>query len=111
MAEQQDNGGNGNGFSHQVERKALRHIRARREQHSVWFGLGMFGLIGWSIAVPTLGGIALGIWLDEHWPGEVSWTLTLLFAGLMLGCVNAWRWVKHEGNNHQGQGSGHEGEE
>jgi ATP synthase protein I len=30
---------------------------------------------------PILGGVALGLWLDRRWPGEVSWTLTLLLAG------------------------------
>jgi ATP synthase protein I len=44
--------------------------------------LGMMGLIGWSVAVPTLLGAALGIWLDKHHPGKHSWTLALLVAGL-----------------------------
>jgi ATP synthase protein I len=84
-------------FSRRVGQKALRRLRARRERgHSIWFGLGMFGLIGWSIAVPTLAGIALGIWIDHHWPGRVSWTLTLLFVGIALGCINAWRWIQRE---------------
>jgi ATP synthase protein I len=84
-------------FSRKVERKAQRHLRAtRHQQRSVWFGLGMFGLVGWSIAVPTVAGIALGIWLDRQWSGQISWTLTMLFLGLGLGCINAWRWVKHE---------------
>jgi ATP synthase protein I len=84
-------------FSRQVGQKARRRLRAQREAgHSIWFGLGMFGLIGWSIAVPTLAGIALGVWIDRHWPGQVSWTLTLLFVGIVLGCINAWRWIQRE---------------
>ena len=62
----------------------------------VWFGLGMMGLIGWSVAVPTLLGAALGIWLDKHHPGKHAWTLALLVAGLVIGCLNAWRWVAKE---------------
>jgi ATP synthase protein I len=62
----------------------------------VWFGLGMSGLVGWSVAVPTLGGIMLGIWLDRHHPAGFSWTLTLLFAGLIIGCANAWYWVAQQ---------------
>lgn len=82
----------------EVGRKAARKLRARNEQNrNVWFGLGMFGLVGWSVAIPTLAGIALGLWIDRTWPGRVSWTLTLLFVGLVLGCLNAWRWVKREG--------------
>ena len=37
----------------------------------VWFGLGMMGLIGWSVIVPTLLGAALGIWLGQHHPGNI----------------------------------------
>ena len=28
-----------------------------------WFGLGMMRLVGWSVAVPTLLGAAIGLWL------------------------------------------------
>jgi ATP synthase protein I len=56
----------------------------------------MFGMVGWSVAVPTLIGIALGIWIDRRWPGRFSWTLMLLFAGLALGCLLAYHWVNRE---------------
>jgi len=80
-----------------VARKAMRKLRAQRtRQRSVLFGLGMFGLIGWSIAIPTLLGIALGIWMDKHFVAHISWTLTLMISGLFFGCLNAWRWVKKE---------------
>ena len=62
----------------------------------VWFGLGMMGLIGWSVVIPTLLGAALGIWLDQHYPGTHAWTLALLMAGLAIGCLNAWHWVAKE---------------
>ena len=84
-------------FAGQVGAKATRKLRARRDStRGVWFGLGMMGLIGWSVVVPTLLGAALGIWLDEHYPGGRSWTLALLVAGLMIGCLNAWLWVSKE---------------
>jgi ATP synthase protein I len=84
-------------FATQVGAKALRKIKARRHgTPSVWLGLGMMGLIGWSIAVPTLLGAALGLWLDQHYPGSRSWTLALLVAGLAIGCFNAWHWVFKE---------------
>jgi len=41
-------------------------------------------------------GAALGIWLDSHYPGTHSWTLALLVAGLVIGCLNAGRWVAKE---------------
>jgi ATP synthase protein I len=84
-------------FSQEVGAKAARKLKARRNpSQGVWFGLGMMGLIGWSVVVPTLLGAALGIWLDNHHPGSHSWTLMLLVIGLVIGCVNAWHWVGKE---------------
>jgi ATP synthase protein I len=77
--------------------KATRKLKAKRSNASVWFGLGMMGLIGWSVAVPTLLGAALGIYLDNRYHDGHSWTLALLLAGLTLGCFTAWQWVAKEG--------------
>lgn len=81
----------------QVQTKEQRKIRARREKNrSVWFGLGMFGMVGWSIVVPTVVGIFLGVWIDQNWPNQFSWTLMLMLAGLFIGSYNAWNWVQKE---------------
>ena len=76
--------------------KAARKLKARNSPQGVWFGLGMMGLIGWSVVVPTLFGDALGIWLDKHHPGKHPWTLALLVVSLAIGCLNAWHWVAKE---------------
>lgn len=84
-------------FAGRIGNQATRKLRAQRHaSRGVWFGLGMMGLIGWSVVVPTLLGAALGIWLDRTHPGGRSWTLALLVAGLTLGCINAWLWVTQE---------------
>ncbi len=81
----------------QVGRKAARKIDARRRgARSVWSGFGLFGLVGWSVALPALLGALLGGWLDARAPGGRSWTLALLLAGLTLGCLNAWQWISRE---------------
>ena len=84
-------------LSREVGIKAARKLRARRQATpGIWFGLGMMGLVGWSVAIPTLLGAILGLWLDRHYPGPRSWTLALLIAGLVIGCWNAWHWVSRE---------------
>lgn len=84
-------------FGREAGRKAERKLRARREgDRGVWFGLGMFGLVGWSVAIPTLLGLGLGLWLDDTFPGGPSWTITGLLVGIATGCVNAWVWVRRE---------------
>ena len=94
-----------------VGTKTARKIKAQRNPSpGIWFGLGMMGLIGWSIAVPTLLGAGIGLWLDKHYPEGHSYTLALLVAGLTLGCFNAWHWVSkeqsaiHEEENHEEDG-------
>jgi ATP synthase protein I len=74
------------------ERRKLRHRRRREE--SIWFGLGMFGLIGWSITIPTLIGVAVALWANSIHPG--TWTLGFFFLGLAIGCLNAWHWIMKE---------------
>ncbi len=64
----------------------------------MWYGLGMFGTVGWSVAVPTVTAAFVGVWIDYHWPSKYSWTLMLLLIGLIIGCWNAWYWVRKEGD-------------
>ena len=87
-------------FLEQVSVKSKRKLKARQEgNHTVWFGLGMFGVVGWSITISTLLGIALGIWIDTKFPSQYSWTLMLMFVGVVLGCLNAWYWIQSERSN------------
>lgn len=86
-------------FGRLVGRKAERRIEARRRSDSVWFWLGMLGLIGWSVAVPTVIGVAVGLWLDRVAPASFSWTLTMLVVGLALGLFTAWFWVSRESSD------------
>lgn len=88
-------------FSRQVGSRETRKLKARREGRysALVKGLRMTGLVGWTVAVPTLIGVALGKWLDNALPQRFSWTLTLLMCGLILGCFNAWYWLKRESRN------------
>ncbi len=84
-------------FSDRIKEKEQLKIRASREKSgSVWSGLGMFGMVGWSVAVPTLLGTALGMWLDKKYHPSFSCTLTGLMAGLVSGSLIAWYWISKE---------------
>jgi ATP synthase protein I len=90
--------GTNTAFASEVGQQAARKVKAAHNPApGVWFGLGMMGLVGWSVVVPTLVGTALGYWIDQHHPGRHSWTLALLVLGLALGCLNAWHWVAEQG--------------
>jgi len=88
-----------NSFSRDVGEKEKRKLQAQKEKGSAWFGLGMFGMVGWSVVVPTLLGAALGIKLDKMYRQSFSWTLTFLITGLFIGCLIAWHWVSKEHND------------
>ncbi|MGA1622854.1 MAG: AtpZ/AtpI family protein [Synechocystis sp.] len=84
-------------FEREIDRKVLRKLKARQEgDRSIWAGLGLFGMVGWSVIIPTLIGLALGVWIDRRFPSPYSWSLMLLLLGVALGCLNAWYWVQRE---------------
>lgn len=86
-------------FHGRISRREDLKIRGIKEgKDAFWFGLGTFGVVGWSVVIPTLVGIAIGLWIDNNWPSRFSWTLMLLIGGVMIGCVNAWYWVKKMAN-------------
>ena len=83
-------------MSRRIEQMAKLKLKAQRENKGVWFGLGMFGMVGWSVAVPAVLGALLGLWLDKKHPVSFSWTLSFLIIGLVAGCLIAWYWVASE---------------
>lgn len=87
-------------MSKQIGTQENRMLKAQHEKkRSVWTGLGLFGMVGWTIVAPTLIGAGIGRWLDTKYMQSFSWTLSLLIVGLTLGCYAAWHWIKKEYNN------------
>jgi len=69
--------------------------RMERGNHKwSWSSITLLGVVGWSIAISTLLGLALGLWIDHRWPSRFPWAVVLLVAGLVFGCITAWRRVK-----------------
>lgn len=84
-------------FQRMISKKENRKLKALGEKkRAEWFGLGMFGMVGWSIVVPTFLGTIGGLWLDKNYPQTFSWTLTCLISGLAAGCLIAWNWVNKQ---------------
>jgi ATP synthase protein I len=77
-------------FRHQAIKKEARKLKARRNKEvNAWSGFRLFGLVGWSVIVPALIGIFVGIWLDHYNTNHHNWTLALLLVGIVVGCVFA----------------------
>ena len=74
----------------EVGARQARMARGRAGKNSLLSSIPILGVVGWSVTLPTLLGVAAGVWLDHRWPGRFSWTLMLLIGGLLFGCVNAW---------------------
>jgi len=84
-------------FAQTIHAKEQRKEEARkRPRTGILTGMGMFGLVGWSITLPTLLCLALGIWIDARYDTRFSWTLMLLVVGIALGSFTAWYWVREE---------------
>lgn len=62
-------------------------------------GISTFGMVGWSIVVPTVGGAFIGLWLDRVAPQKFSWTVALILGGIVLGSLIAWEWIAKEGDS------------
>lgn len=79
-----------------IEKDSNKKIKSQEEGREIMFGLGLFGVVGWSVAIPTVLGIALGVFLDKKYTQSFSWTITLLFVGVIVGSFNAWHWIKEK---------------
>jgi len=79
-----------------VAKTQQRMLRARQTRTSNWTAIAILGVVGWSVVLPTLAGVALGVWLDQRWPVRFSWAITLLVTGLAGGCAVAWLRIRED---------------
>ena len=72
-----------------IEDRERRKLKSQKQgKPNVWQGFGVFGLIGWSIALPLVSLTLVGIWLDERYDHEFSFTLS------PIGCGTRYRMPK-----------------
>ncbi len=77
---------------------AHRAAERRREgietpEPSLGTRLGQIGILGWTIVVPTLIGVALGRWLDRTFATGVFFSAPLIMIGAAFGMWSAWKWM------------------
>ena len=77
-----------------VKRDFSRHARREDGHRSFWQSLGVLGMVGWPIALASVGGALAGRYLDDRFGTGVQFTLMLLTAGAIIGSYTAWRALK-----------------
>lgn len=85
--------------SEAIRRRAQRMEESRNApKYSPLSGLGVFGVVGWSVAIPTVAGAFLGMWLNRVAPQNFSWPIALILGGVVVGALVAWSWIdKNQG--------------
>ncbi len=79
--------------------RAARQARSRerltrdKPEPSLGSRLGQIGILGWSIVIPTLLGLAVGHWLDKYFGTRVFFSAPLLMVGAAFGLWSAWKWL------------------
>ena len=91
----------GKSFSKKIEKDSQKKAAARKKGAEIAFGLGAFGIVGWSVAIPAFLFTLLGVYLDGRSTTSISWTITMLFIGITIGIMNAWYWIKEKTSNQE----------
>ena len=77
-----------------LNRDASRHARREVGHRSFWRSFGVLGMVGWPIALSSVGGALFGHYLDNRWKTGVQFTLLLLMIGTGIGSFIAWNTLK-----------------
>lgn len=80
---------------HRVEQQARRMRQAERERPTLIAQTIYLGTLGLVFVLPVIGGAYLGHWLDGLSAGySTRWTLSLIFAGLVVGAFNVYLLIR-----------------
>ncbi|MEQ1636658.1 MAG: AtpZ/AtpI family protein [Methylococcales bacterium] len=75
----------------QIENQIKRIKKAEHERPNLLSQTIYIGTLGLVMVLPIVGGAYLGHWLDSLVTGySTRWTLSLLFAGVVLGMFNVY---------------------
>ncbi len=79
-----------------LKRDFNRRRRRESEHRSFWRWLGILGMVGWPIAMMTVGGALLGHYLDIRFNSGIQFTLLLLTIGVVIGSYVAWNAIRKD---------------
>ncbi len=78
-----------------VELQAQRMKQAEKNRPTLISQTVYIGTLGLLFVLPVVGGAYLGLWLDGLAEGySIRWTLSLLFAGVAVGAVNVYLFIR-----------------
>jgi ATP synthase protein I len=78
-----------------IDAQVERIRRAERDRPTLLAQTTFIGTLGLLLVLPIVAGAYLGRWLDGMMAGySMRWTLSLLFLGLVVGCVNVYLFVR-----------------
>lgn len=78
-----------------IENQIKRIKKAERDRPNLLSQTVYIGTLGLVMVLPIIAGVYLGHWLDGMMAGySVRWTLSLMFAGIVIGIFNVYFLVK-----------------
>jgi ATP synthase protein I len=84
-----------NRLKREVERRVSRMNRRDGRRRTLLAQFGDLGVLGMLVAIPIVGGVYIGRWIDERIAGySVGWTLGCMVLGVAIGFVNVYLYMR-----------------
>jgi ATP synthase protein I len=84
-------------LARRVEQQVQRMKRAERDRPTLLAQTVYLGSLGLMFILPVVAGAYLGHWLDGKLAGySMRWTLSLLFAGIVIGGFNVYWLIRSQ---------------
>ena len=78
-----------------INKQVERLKQAERDRRTLLAQTTYVGMLGLLLVLPIIAGAYLGQWLDSMLEGySWRWTLSMIFLGLVVGCINVYLVVR-----------------
>ncbi|NLE00544.1 MAG: hypothetical protein GX640_11785 [Fibrobacter sp.] len=78
-----------------LQKKLVRNPEnSRRKKVTIRSVLVTCGITGWTITIPVLIFLSIGVWCERYFNSPVSLSMIFGFIGFILGCLNAKFWFR-----------------